>query len=209
MTTLWRSKHREGTKVTNDYLLLICNLLDQILYISFLIFRSYFLTAYSGRIRFADATSLFYCTYYAHEVICKLCGWYGNRWKAGGGRNPCPITPCSLLSLFARPWELQNFSTLAVPLRSALLPSWVLELWWCEQDGKSGTLAIWTRTVQGGSVSALPVCFLFQFSILDPGLAYLTSSPPRYRLVFGFRSIPRCAASFVSFLFHCTHFVLF
>jgi len=48
------------------YLFLIYNLLDQILYINFLIFRSYFLTTYSGRIRFAEVTSLFYSTCYAH-----------------------------------------------------------------------------------------------------------------------------------------------
>jgi len=107
MKTLCRSKHIGGTKVTNDYLLLICNLLDQILYISFPIFRSYFLTTYSGRIRFADATSLFHSTCYAHEVICDLCGWSGNRWRAGGGRDPCPVTPWSLLFSFAGPGELE------------------------------------------------------------------------------------------------------
>jgi hypothetical protein len=93
--------------------------LDQIMYrpISFLIFPSYFLTTYFGKIRFAEATSLFYSCC-AREVICKFCGWSGNRWRAGGGRDPCPVTPCSLLFLFARPWELENFSTLAVSLLS-------------------------------------------------------------------------------------------
>jgi hypothetical protein len=159
MTTLWRSKHIGGTKVTNYYLLFICNLLDQVVYISFLIFRSYFLTTYSGRIRFADATSLFCSTCYAREVICKFCGWSGNRWRAGGGRDPCPVTPWSLLFL----WELENFSTLSVSLRSSRAEFL--------RGGNVRMTARAGRSLSGhilvGSVSALPVYYLFYFSILD------------------------------------------
>ena len=105
MTTLWRSKHIGGTKVTNDYLLL---------------------TTYSGRIQFADATSLFYSTCYAHEVICEMCGWFDNCWRAGGSRDPCPVTPCSLLFLFARPWELKIFLPSQFPCALAELSSWAV-----------------------------------------------------------------------------------
>jgi len=30
---------------------------------------------------------------YAHGVICKLCGYFVNRWRTGGGRDHGPVTP--------------------------------------------------------------------------------------------------------------------
>jgi hypothetical protein len=151
--TLCRSKRIGGTKVTNDYLLLICNLLDQIPYISFLIFRSYFLTTYSGRIRFADAISLFH----SHEVICDLCGWSGNRWRAGGGRDPVRSPP-GPFSLHLRglgnwkhflPWHF---------LRALAELSWEVVMWAGGHEWEGGSLS---GHILGGSAGALPVyCLL-------------------------------------------------
>jgi hypothetical protein len=30
------------------------------------------------------------------ELFVSFTGWFVNRWRAGGGRNPVPVTPCSL-----------------------------------------------------------------------------------------------------------------
>ena len=59
---------------------------------------------------------LFNCC--AHGNICKLCWWFGNRWRVGGCCDPGPFSTWFLLFfLSARPWGLESF-TLAVSLRS-------------------------------------------------------------------------------------------
>jgi len=89
---------------------------------------------------------------YAHGNICKLCGWFGNPWRAGVRRDP---------GLFS-PWFLFFFVCLALGIRKFLpwqfsfpfWPSWVSETWWREQDARG------ERSLSGHildcSVSALP-----------------------------------------------------
>jgi hypothetical protein len=38
-------------------------------------------------------------TCYSHRDICKLCGWFCNRWRVGGGRDPSPFS-CWLESFY-------------------------------------------------------------------------------------------------------------
>jgi hypothetical protein len=81
-----------------------------------------------------------YC--YAHGNICKLCGWFGNRWSVIGGRDPGPFSPL-LGGGVCQAFGIRKILPWQFPCTLAELSSWRGGMW----AGRTrGTLATWTHS---------------------------------------------------------------
>ena len=141
--------------------------------------------------------------------ICKLCGWFGNRWRVSDGRDLGPFTPLvpshflslSLSVLSARPWGLESFYP------GSSLAFWPREL--LRGRDVSKTLAIWTHTrLERKCIAGLLItnyCLLFVL-IQQPGLA--TPIFPWNRLEFVFLVI-YWVCNLLWFLCISFYFILF
>ena len=155
---------------------------------------------------------------YAHGNICKLCGWFGNRWKVGGDCDPGSFSPWSPPPPLGAGGTCESLGIRKFYPGSNLVfwPSWVPERLWCEQDGKSGTLSIWTHTRRECKCIAGWLFTIYWFKFMDYGLLFvliwdpgLPPFLPQNGLVFVFLAIFLLCNLLCSFVFHFTHFILF
>lgn len=104
---------------------------------------------------------------YAHGDICKLCGWFGNRWRVVVVVTPVHSPPGLLLLVFftlsPRPWGIRKFLPWQFPCAVAEPSSW--RVGDVSRSARVGSSL--SGHMLGGSVSALPVCCLLLFSTLD------------------------------------------